>query len=197
MVSALINFLFALFLIGLVLIIASNLWALIVCLQAGVPLSYLKIPNWELIKAIFNNASSLMTFAFGLVLFTLILNIAFKGGSFLQSGKTMDKYQKLSYLHLQGNFERKRGLNRIQYDDKGNITRNTLEVFLEYIFGWAIRLQNKYADEFNLPLYKRWNIQKATNFRQEGVRIQGLDVYGKESRETKEDDNENRIRVKF
>ena len=71
-----------------------------------------------------------------------------------------DKYQKDNYTSFQNRFERKRALYRVQYDDKGNVTRLTLECFFDWLFRPTVALQNAIMAEYNRPVYEYWNFQK-------------------------------------
>ncbi len=71
--------------------------------------------------------------------------------------KSKSKYEKKSYNKLLTRYQRKRGTVRVQYDDNGNITRNTLECFYDNLMKPITRLQNKICFHYHLPESKRWN----------------------------------------
>lgn len=67
------------------------------------------------------------------------------------------KYQKNSYTKLLTKFQRKRGTIRVQYNDKGEITRHTLECYWDDFFKPITKAQNKIASHFLLPEPKKIN----------------------------------------
>ena len=71
-----------------------------------------------------------------------------------------DAYQRKNFTSFQNHFERKRASYRLQYNDKGEITRWTLECFFDWLFRPTLRLQNAIMAEYNRPLPEYWNLQK-------------------------------------
>lgn len=73
------------------------------------------------------------------------------------SKKRKSKYEKENYSKLLTKFQRKRGTVRVQYDDNGKITRDTLECWYDDLMKPITRLQNKICFHFHLPERKKWN----------------------------------------
>ena len=66
-----------------------------------------------------------------------------------------------SYSRLIHTWQRKRGTRRVQYNMKGEITRFTLEVALEYLFYPLLWLENQFCKQFWLPDRFRWNMPRS------------------------------------
>lgn len=67
------------------------------------------------------------------------------------------KYEKSSYARFLKKFERVRGTQRIQYDDNGDITRDTFEVFMEKLFHPIVKFHNDICETYHFPAPKIWN----------------------------------------
>lgn len=89
-------------------------------------------------------------------LICFILFIALMGKDiFFKNGKS--KYEKNSYTKLLTRFQRKRGTVRTQYDNHGQVTRNTLECLYDDLMKPITKLQNDICTHFLLPERKKWN----------------------------------------
>lgn len=75
----------------------------------------------------------------------------------LGTKKSKSIYEKKNYNRLLKKYQRKRGTVRVQYDDKGNITRNTLECYYDRLMKPITSLQNKVCSHYLLPETKYWN----------------------------------------
>ena len=71
--------------------------------------------------------------------------------------RAKSKYEKTSYVKLLTRWQRKRGTIRVQYNDKGEITRNTFECYYDELMKPITRFQNKLCSHFYLPEPKKWN----------------------------------------
>lgn len=74
--------------------------------------------------------------------------------------KAKSLYEKTSYSKLLHNYQRKRGTVRVQYNDNGLITRDTLECYYDNLMLPLTRLQNKFCSLYHLPERKKWNTVK-------------------------------------
>lgn len=71
--------------------------------------------------------------------------------------KAKSAYEKTSFNKLLKTYQRKRGTIRVQYDDKGLITRNTIECYYDKLMLPITKLQNKFCYLYHLPENKKWN----------------------------------------
>ncbi len=73
------------------------------------------------------------------------------------------KYQKNNYSRLLTKFQRKRGTVRVQFDDNGKITRNTIECEFDDLMQPITSFQNKICNHLMLPNNYKWNTPKDFN----------------------------------
>lgn len=71
--------------------------------------------------------------------------------------RAKSQYEKSSYNKLLKRYQRKRGTIRVQYNDEGKITCNTLECKYDQLMLPITKIQNNICNHYHLPENKKWN----------------------------------------
>ena len=164
-------------------------------------ISFFYIHNWRTYDGIVMAFESLPSFDFNLLFYddltyrvyiivSVFCFITFFTMLFGKNGKDFrkrwwrNKYERQNYNKLLNHLQRMRGTQRVQYDDNGEITRFTFEVFAERLFQPIVFLQNKLAEQRHWAPNRVWNsirkykVDDKEQFHSGGVPIQAYRKYG-------------------
>ena len=121
---------------------------------------------------------SIMEFLLFLFIALAVIVLVFRINLF-ELRPRLSKQERDNYTNWQGHFERKRGLYRVMYNDKGDVEMGVIEAWYDRFFDELIALQNKIVAEYNRPIYEYWNRQVDHTIPITG-KSESLDVTSKE-----------------
>ena len=159
MLNLLVNLIFLIILVICLLFAGAQIIYITEVLENGLPVTAWNLPQWDVMAIWKMDYSMLVKVMTVLAILAVILTFLFKRNLF-SFRRLKTRYEKENYFHLQRRYERKRGLNRIQYDRHGKITRKTLECALEFILRPLYIAQNALANYYNRPVQEKWNLQR-------------------------------------
>lgn len=174
MISKLFKFLKLVFILFAAVFLLAQVWHIYDVLNKGLSFEHINLPNYDLFSFIrvysfkdFNDLKNKIIFTIIIIILVYLFIYIFLGYNLFNfQDARLNSYQRKNYHHLQNFMERKRGLHRMQYDRKGNITEKTLEHFLEVVLHPLYILQNSLMRYYHKPRYRFWNLRTTKDHQQ-------------------------------